>query len=211
KEATRKKRETQISVSVFIVILLILLGFSWLQTIKANSARTEAEYATSEADKAKGEAIISLDEAEKAKAEAEKAKREAVNNLSAAERAKTEAEKAKAEAEKAKREAVNNLNEAEKAKAEADQAKREAVYSLNEATFNDINKLRLDLKTYEKIQYNKAIKEKIEVINKKILDLNPISIDAVKTKELINVLQDNSSFKAAIDALVTKFKNQSRN
>ena len=49
------------------------------------------------------------------------------------------------------------------------------------------------------------------MINKKILDLNPISIDAVKTKELINVLQDNSSFKAAIDALVTKFKNQSRN
>ncbi|MBL4649113.1 MAG: ATP-binding protein, partial [Aureispira sp.] len=30
KEATRKKRVTQISVSVFIVVLLILLGFSWL-------------------------------------------------------------------------------------------------------------------------------------------------------------------------------------
>jgi hypothetical protein len=141
KEATRKKRMAQISVTAFIVILLILLGFSWLQTIKANSAKTEAEYATTEADKAKSK----------------------------------------------------------------------AVYSLNEATFNDINKLSLDLKTYEKIQYDKAIKEKIEAINKKILDLNPISIDAVKTKQLIDDLQGNSSFKAAIDILKTKFQNQSVN
>lgn len=211
KEATRKKRITQISVTAFIVILLLFLGFSWVQTIKANSAKTEAEdakmeaeKAKTEAEKAKIEAVQNLNEAEKAKGEAEKAKGEAVQNLD-------QAEKAKAAAEQAKIQAFYNLNQAEKSKIEADKAKREAVYSLNEATFNDINKLRLDLKTYEKIQYSKAIKEKIEAINKKILDLNPISIDARKTQELIRVLEGNSEFKAAIDALGTKVKNQSRN
>lgn len=197
KEATRKKRVTQISVSVFILILLILLGFSWLQMIQATEAKSEAEYAKIEAEKAKTEAVENLSEAKIAEA--------------AAEKAKAAAEVAEAAADKAKIQAVRNLDEAEIAKAAAEKAKKEAIYSLNEATFNDINKLRVDLKTYEKIQYNKAIKEKIEAINTKILALNPISIDAVKTKELISVLQSNSSFKVAIDALGTKFKNKRTN
>lgn len=141
KEATRKKRVTQISVTVFIVILLILLGFSWLQTIAAKNATIKAEQATEEADKAKGE----------------------------------------------------------------------AVYSLNEAIFNDINKLSLDLKTYKKINYDKAIKEKIEAMNEKISQLNPTSIDSVKIKQLIRNLEGNPSFKTTMDILITKFKNQSKN
>ncbi|CAA6827620.1 MAG: Unknown protein, partial [uncultured Aureispira sp.] len=116
KEAARKKRVTQISVALFIFVLLILLGFSWLQMIKATSAKIEAEKATLEADTAKREVIKSLNEAEKATLEADKAKGEAINNLN-------EAERAKAEADKAKGEAINNLNEAERAKAEADKAK----------------------------------------------------------------------------------------
>ena len=204
KEATRKKRITQISILGFIVILLIFLGFSWIQTIKAHSAKTEAEKATIEADKAKGEAINNLNEAEKAKAEADKAKGEAINNLN-------EAEKAKGEADKAKGEAINNLNEAEKAKVEADKAKRKAIYSLNEAIFNDITKLILDLKTYEKINYDKAIKEKIAAINTKILDLNPTSIDAVKTKELIKTLQHNPAFAVSIDVLEAELKTKYKN
>lgn len=200
KEALRKKRVTQISVSIFIAVLIILLGFSWLQTIKATSAKTEAEQAEIKADKAKSEAIENLDEAKKAKIEADKAKSEAISNLNKAEQATKEADKAKGEA-------INNLDKAKRATKEADKAKREAVYSLNEATFNDINKLMLDLKTYEKIQYSKAIKEKIEAINKKISDLNPISINREKTNQLIKSLEREASFKVAIGVLRSKLRN----
>ena len=200
KEALRKKRVTQISVSIFIAVLIILLGFSWLQTIKATSAKTEAEQAEIKADKAKSEAIENLDEAKKAKIEADKAKSEAISNLNKAEQATKEADKAKGEA-------INNLDKAKRATKEADKAKREAVYSLNEATFNDINKLMLDLKTYEKIQYSKAIKEKIEAINKKISDLNPISINKEKTNQLIKSLERDTSFKVAIGVLKSKLRN----
>lgn len=204
KEATRKKRVTQISVSIFILILLILLGFSWFQMIQATQAEAGA-------DKARMEAVENLREATRAKAAAENATAAAEDARAAAEDATVAAEIAEVAADKAKIQAVQNLDEAEKAKAAAENAKREAIYSLNEATFNDINKLRLDLRTYEKIQYNKAINEKIEAIKNKILALNPISIDAVKTKELISMLEGNSSFKGVIDALEAKLKNKSKN
>ena len=204
KEATRKKRITQISVTAFIVVLLIFLGFSWLQTIRANSAKTEAESAKIEAEEAKGKVIQSLEKAEAATKQAEDAKKAAIENLNVA-------DKAKKEAEEAKRASINNLKAAEKAKKAADRAKKTAIYNLNEAIFNDINKLILDLKTYKKIYYNEAITEKIEAINKKISNLNPTSINSDKTKELIDTLKRNPSFKVAIKTLESKFKNQSRN
>lgn len=141
KEATRKKRITQISVLLFILILLVFLGFSWVQTIKAETAKMEAERATLEAEK----------------------------------------------------------------------ANQKAVYSLNEATFNDISKLIIDLKAYEKINYKEAIEEKVIAINQKILDLNPLSIDSSKTQRLIKTLQNNPSFKSAIDALNLKLQNKQTN
>jgi hypothetical protein len=200
KETLRKKRRTQIFVSAFIFILLILLGFSWFQTIKAYSATESALVAKKLAHKAKVEAIQSLNKAETATVEADKAKKSALMSLK-------RAESANLEAEKAKMEAIKNLSQAQRAKIEADKAKKKAIYSLNEATFNDISKLSLDLKTYEKIEYNEAIQEKIEAINQKILDLNPISIDAKKTKELIKSLEGNPSFKASIDVLKANSRN----
>jgi len=67
------------------------------------------------------------------------------------------------------------------------------------------------LKTYEKINYDKAIKEKIAAINTKILDLNPTSIDAVKTKELIKTLQHNPAFAVSIDVLEAELKTKYKN
>jgi hypothetical protein len=141
KEVFRKKRGTQIFVSVFVLILLIMLGFALVKMVEAEREKKRATDATEIAKK----------------------------------------------------------------------AREIAIYSLNEAIFKDINKLSLDLKTYEKIDYKEGIQEKTNAINEKIDDLDPISIDTEKTNKLILKLKSNSLFEAAVDTLEAKFKKKQTN
>ncbi|CAA6827621.1 MAG: Unknown protein, partial [uncultured Sulfurovum sp.] len=114
-------------------------------------------------------------------------------------------------AEKATGNAEKATEKAEKATEKAEKAKKEAIYSLNEAIFKDINKLRLDLEIYRKINYDNGIKKKTDAMNKKIGDLEPISIDTIKMDDLISKLGADSLFEAAIDTLDAKLKNESIN